>query len=264
VGCNGNGNRSADAGTPGVAVLLAALLLAAPAVRSEVALVAVAANFAEVMERLEADFEAESPHAVTITTGSTGQLYAQIANGAPFDALLAADQARPERLEAEGLAVRGSRFTYARGQLVLWSVEADRVGDDGQIVLLQGEFRRLAMANPDLAPYGLAARQVLEGLNLFAALRDRIVFGENVGQTHAMVATGNAELGFVARSYVDSPRNPAPGSRWTVPETLHEPIRQDAVLLLRGEDNSAARDLLAYLRRPAVRQVIAGHGYGVE
>jgi len=236
-------------------------MLITPAAAGEVALVAVAANFAEVMERLEADFEAESPHAITITTGSTGQLYAQIANGAPFDALLAADQARPERLEAEGLAVRGSRFTYARGQLVLWSADPGRIGDAGPAVLRRGDFRRLAMANPELAPYGLAARQALDGL---AALRGKIVFGENVGQTHAMVATGNAELGFVARSYVDSPRNPAPGSRWTVPETLHEPIRQDAVLLLRGEDNSAARDLLAYLRRPAVRQVIAEHGYGVE
>lgn len=264
MGCNGKQNQSVRPGVAGMPMLLSILLLAAPGVRSEVAVVAVAANFAEVMERLEAGFEAESPHAITVTTGSTGQLYAQIANGAPFDALLAADQARPERLEAEGLAVRGSRFTYARGQLVLWSVEADRVGDDGQIVLLQGEFRRLAMANPDLAPYGLAARQVLEGLNLFAALRDRIVFGENVGQTHAMVATGNAELGFVARSYVESPRNATTGSRWIVPEALYQPIRQDAVLLLRGEDNSAARDLLAYLRREDVRQVIAEYGYGAE
>jgi len=244
--------------------LLSAALVAAPAVRGEVALVAVAANFAEVMERLEADFEAESPHAITISTGSTGQLYAQIVNGAPFDALLAADQARPERLEAEGLAVRGSRFTYARGQLVLWSAEPDRIDADGAAVLRNGAFRRLAMANPDLAPYGLAARQVLENLDLTTALRDRIVLGENIGQTHAMVATGNAELGFVARSYVESPRNATAGSRWAVPETLHEPIRQDAVLLLRGEDNSAARDLLAYLRRPDVRQVIAEYGYGVE
>lgn len=264
MGCNGNGNRSADGGMAGLAVLLAVLLLAAPAVRSEVALVAVAANFAEVMERLEADFEAESPHAITITTGSTGQLYAQIANGAPFDALLAADQARPERLEAEGLAVRGSRFTYATGQLVLWSAEADRIGDDGAAVLRRGEFRRLAMANPDLAPYGVAARQVLESLGLLTALRGRIVLGENVGQTHAMVATGNAELGFVARSNVDSPRNATPGSRWLVPGALYQPIRQDAVLLRRGEENSAARDLLAYLRRPDVRRTIAGYGYDVE
>lgn len=231
---------------------------------AEVALVAVATNFADVMERLEADFERGSPHAITLSTGSTGQLYAQISNGAPFDLLLAADQARPARLEAEGLAVRGTRFTYALGALSLWSADPDRIGAHGVATLRAADFRRLAMANPDLAPYGLAARQVLERLGLHATLRDRIVLGENAGQAHAMVATGNAELGLVARSHVLSPRNPSPGSRWDVPAALHQPIRQDAVLLTRAEDNSAARDLLAYLRRPDVRAVIRGYGYGVE
>lgn len=234
------------------------------AVRSERALVAVAANFAEVLERLQADYEREGPHTLSVTTGSTGKLYAQISHGAPFDVLLAADQARPERLVAEGLAVAGSRFTYAQGRLTLWSADADRIGADGAAVLRAGEFRKLAIANPELAPYGLAARQTLAALGVYEAMRDRLVMGENVAQAHALVATGNAELGLVALSSVTSTRNTVAGSRWDVPENLHEPIRQDAVLLLPGEDNSAARDLLAYLRRPAVRALIREYGYRTD
>lgn len=246
------------------AALVATLVLLTGPASAEVALVAVAANFAEVMERLEADFEAGSVHAITVTSGSTGKLYAQIRNGAPFDVLLAADQARPERLEAEGLAVRGSRFTYARGRLALWSADPDLVGSDGAATLRAGAFRRLAIANPDLAPYGAAARDSLQALGVWESVRERIVMGENVGQAHAMVATGNAELGLVAASYVASPRNRVAGSLWMVPESLHAPIRQDAVLLSRAEDNSAARDLLAYLRREDVRAVIREFGYGAE
>lgn len=240
------------------------LVTAAANLRAETALVAVAANFAEVMERLEADFEAQSPHGLTVTTGSTGKLYAQIVNGAPFDLLLAADQRRPELLEEEGLAVRGSRFTYATGRLTLWSVGPHRIGSDGLALLRAGGFRRLAMANPDLAPYGAAAKQFLESVGLYESLRPRIVLGENIGQAHAMAATGNAELGLVALSYVMSPRNSTAGSRWDVPAHHHAPIRQDAVLLTRAEDNSAARDLLAYLRRPQVQAQIREYGYDVE
>src|SRR5690606_35661455 len=164
----------------------------------------------------------------------------------------------------DGLAVEGTRFTYATGRLVLWSVDPDRIPADGPALLRAGGFRRLAMANPELAPYGLAARQTLTALGVLDALEDRIVLGENVGQAHAMVASGNAELGFIALSYVDSPRNRVAGSRWVVPDSLHEPIHQDAVLLVHGEDNSAARDLLAYLRRPEVRAVIESFGYGAR
>ncbi len=243
------------------AILLAGWLVPAGGA-AEVAMVAVATNFAEVMERVEADFERDSPHAITITTGSTGQLFAQISNGAPFDLLLAADQARPERLEAEGLAVPGTRFSYALGHLSLWSADPSAIGAHGVATLRAGAFRRLALANPELAPYGAAARQVLDRLGLYQELSERIVLGENVGQTYAMVASGNAELGFVARSSVLGASGG--GSRWDVPPTLHEPIRQDVVLLARAEDNSAARDLLAYLRRPETRAVIRGFGYGVE
>ncbi len=172
--------------------LLLVLFLPGPAAAEE-AVVAVAANFTEVVERLEADFERESGHTVTVVAGSTGKLYAQIANGAPFDVFLSADQERPERLEKEGLAVAGSRFTYATGRLTLWSSEPGRVGGDGAATLRQGKFRLLAIANPELAPYGAAAKQALEKLGLWDRFKDRIVMGETIGQAHAMVASGNAE-----------------------------------------------------------------------
>lgn len=246
-----------------VAVLALGLLGPGPAV-GKTALVAVATNFVEVMERLEDDFERGSPHAITVTSGATGMLYAQIRNGAPFDVLLAADQERPERLESEGLAVRGSRFSYALGHLTLWSVDPQAIAAHGVATLRAGGFRRLAMANPVVAPYGAAAQQVLERLDLRSSLSGKIVLGENVGQAYAMVASGNAELGFVARSSLLGVGAERGGSRWDVPSGLHAPIRQDAVLLVRAEDNSAARDLLAYLRRPEARAIITDFGYGVE
>lgn len=236
---------------------------AAPA-RAEQALVAVATNFAEVMQHLERGFEAETGKDITVVTGSTGKLYAQIINGAPFDVFLAADQARPRRLDEDGASVPGTRFTYATGRLALWSPDPDRIGDDGAAALRAGDFRRLAMANPALAPYGLAARETLETLGLWAQLEDRIVLGENIGQAHAMVATGNAELGFVALSYVLSPRNETPGSRWDVPQAFYSPIRQDAVLLRRAAGNVAAAAFVEWLRGAEARRVIKRFGYGVD
>jgi molybdate transport system substrate-binding protein len=245
------------------AALLLGLFLAGPAAGEE-AVVAVAANFLEVAERLAADFERDRGHALRFVAGSTGKLYAQIAHGAPFDAFLAADQERPARLEREGLAVAGSRFTYAGGRLALWSREPGRVGADGAATLRQGKFRLLAIANPDLAPYGAAAKQTLQKLGLWERFGGRIVMGETIGQAHVLVASGNAELGFVALASVLSPRNATRGSRWDVPAHLHAPIRQDAVLLLRGARNPAARGFLAFLRSPRAQAVIAAHGYGVE
>lgn len=250
-----------------VVVLGFALVLvcvSAPTVNGADALVAVAANFSEVMERLEAGFEAAGEHTLTVSTGSTGKLYAQIRNGAPFDILLAADQRRPKLLEEELRAVNGSRFTYAMGRLALWSPDAERVCADGPATLRGGAFRNIAMANPDLAPYGSAAKETLEALGLFGSLRSRVVMGENIGQAHALVATGNADLGFVALSYVVSPRNKQAGSRWDVPQDLHTPIRQDAVLLERGAGNPAAVAFLAYLKTDAARAVIRRYGYGVD
>lgn len=245
-------------------VLALMLLLPSAARSAETALIAVATNFKEVIESLEADFERESGHEVNVTTGSTGKLYAQIVNGAPFDVLLSADQQGPALLEEAGLAVRGTRFTYATGRLTLWSAEPGRIAADGVATLRAGDFRRLAMANPEVAPYGAAARQVLQSLGLDEALRDRIVMGENIGQAHALVSTGNAELGFVALSAIRSPLNAESGSRWDIPQSHYDPIAQDAVLLTRAEDNSAARDLLAYLRRPEARELIRSFGYGVD
>jgi molybdate transport system substrate-binding protein len=246
---------------------VAAMVLAASAsgaAQAEEATVAVAANFAEPMERLQAIFEEQSGHELTLVIGSTGKLYAQIANGAPFDVLLAADQERPVRLVEEDHAVADSRFTYAVGRLSLWSADPELIGDGrGEAVLRSGDFDHIAIANPELAPYGLAARQTLEALDLQDELSPKIVQGENVGQTFQMVATGNAELGFVALSYVVSERNEVPGSRWDVPADLHEPIRQDAVLLAHGSDNSAATGLLDFLRSPEALAVIERFGYAI-
>jgi len=249
---------------------LAGLLVAghaagiAPEARAEHATVAVAANFKEVAADLQAAFEQDGKHTLTITAGSTGKLYAQIKNGAPFDILLAADQQRPQLLEAEGDAVPGSRFTYAVGQIALWSPNPQRIAADGLDTLKAGDFDNLAIANPDLAPYGLAAQQSLQHYGLWDALSGKIVMGQNIGQTFAMVATENAQLGFVSKSYVLSPGNDKPGSRWDVPAQAHDPIRQDAVLLKRAAENPAARAFADFLRSDQARAVIKRFGYAVE
>lgn len=244
-----------------VVALLVALLGAGPAAADE-ALVAVAANFAEVAEVFEERFERATGHTLTLVFGSTGKLYAQIAHGAPFDVFLSADQERPERLEREGRAVAGSRFTYATGRLTLWSREPGRVASDGAATLRRGDFRRLAIANPGLAPYGMAARQTLEKLGLRERLEGKEVMGETVGQAHAFVASGNAELGFVALSSVLSRRNRIAGSRWDVPPGLYSPLRQDAVLLKRAAANPAARGFLDLLRSEAAEDLLERYGYG--
>ncbi len=220
--------------------------------------VAVAANAAGAVHALASDFEQESGHRVTVTVGSTGKLYAQILHGAPFDLFLAADQERPRLLVEQGLAVEDSRRTYAIGRLVLWSpdstvaIHADTLRD--------GSFRRLAIANPELAPYGAAARDALRDLGLWEVLRSKIVMGENVGQSYAMVASGNAEFGFVALSSVLG----GPGSHWEVPRRMIEPIRQDAVLLKRAEANPAARAFHGFLESPKARWILESSGFAVN
>ncbi len=219
--------------------------------------IAVAANFAPTLEQLAEAFRRETPAAipVTLVPGSTGKHYAQIRHGAPFDAFFAADAARPERLEREGRIVPGSRFTYALGCLVLWSPDPDRVDADGRVLAGDG-FRRLAIANPRLAPYGRAAREVLEGLDLWARLQPRLVRGENIAQAFQYVASGNAELGFVACSQVIG----RAGSRWPPDPARHAPIVQQAVLL---RDSPAARAFLDFVRSPAARARIRAAGYGL-
>jgi molybdate transport system substrate-binding protein len=249
-------------------LVAAALVLAQPAWAGKVAaaeaLVAVAANFTDVVNALKEKFAAASGHRLTITTGSTGKLYAQITNGAPYDILLAADAERPVLLEKSKYGVPGSRFTYAIGRLALWSANEALIGTDGAATLRAGAFRHLAIASPKLAPYGAAAKQTLEALGLWDGMQQRIVQGENIGQVFSMISTGNAELGFVALSYVVNPRNPKKGSRWDVPTDLYQPIRQDAVLLAHGKDNPAATGFLAYLKTAETRRFIAAFGYGAD
>lgn len=228
-----------------------------PAAAAEV-LVAVASNFADVAAALAVRFEAATGHAVVLSPGSTGRHFTQIKGGAPFAVFLAADAERPQRLEAEGLAVAGSRFTYAVGRLVLWSPRPGLVDADGA-VLAAGSFAHLAIANPELAPYGQAAREALAALGLWDGLAPRLVRGENIAQAYQFVAGGAAELGFVALSQVRRPDRTAAGSLWEVPEGLHAPIVQQAVLL---RDEPAARAFLEFLRGDEARAVIAAYGYG--
>ncbi len=243
-----------------ILTLLALCAASLPARADEPVLVAVATNFTGAMAVIEPAFEAAHPCDLRITAGSTGKLYAQIRNGAPFAVFLAADRARPERLLAEGVAVAGSGFTYAIGALSLWSPDADLLQAGGPEVLRAAQFDHLALANPDLAPYGAAAAEALQRLGLYHALIDRMVMGQNVGQTFALVATGNAELGFVAQSLIVD----QPGSRWDVPADLHAPLRQDAVLLQAGAGNVCARDFVDYLKSDAARDLIAPLGYRFE
>ena len=245
---------------PQVAIILTSLIMfSPPGANAGETLVAVATNFANVMRLLERRFETGTTHLLTVTTGSTGKLYAQIAQGAPFDILLAADDKRPQQLEEQGYAVAGSRFTYAIGRLVLWSSDPGLIRQEGAATLRSGRYRSLAIANPALAPYGEAARQTLSALGLDHATVVRLVMGQNVGQTFSMVVTGNAELGFVALAQVLDRKEA--GSQWLVPNELHQPIRQDAVRLARASHNRAAQAFMAFLRSAQARQIIARHGY---
>ncbi|MDD3449969.1 MAG: molybdate ABC transporter substrate-binding protein [Gammaproteobacteria bacterium] len=241
-------------------LLLITALLAATGARAGEVSVAVAANFKATLEEVGAAFTRATGHQVLASSGSTGKLYTQITQGAPFAVLLAADSARPERLEREGHAVAGSRFTYAVGRLVLWSPDPDRVDAEGAVLRDPG-LQRLAIANPRSAPYGAAAQEVLEGLGLWDALQPRLVRGENIGQTFQFVASGNAPLGFVALAQVRA--GGQPGSQWLVPQALHAPIEQQAVLLGSGANNPAARAFLDYLRGPEAVAIIERYGYDV-
>ena len=222
--------------------------------------VAVASNFTAPMKAIAQAFERDTGHKAILSFGATGQFYAQIKNGAPFAVLLAADDETPARLEREGVAVPGTRFTYATGKIVLWSKKADLVDTNGEI-LKTGKFDKLALANPKLAPYGAAAMQVLEKLNLTKQLGPKLVEASNIGQTFQFVSSGNAALGFVARSQVFENGKLKEGSGWVVPSNLYSPIKQDAVLLTSGKANVAAQALLQYLRSDKAKAIIVSFGY---
>ena len=222
--------------------------------------VAVAANFAVPMRLIARNFEQKSRHTVIISSGSTGKFYTQIKNGAPFDLFFSADEETVAKLEKENATVPGSRFTYATGTLVLWSSEENLVDPNGDI-LKKTSWRHLSIASPILAPYGKAAKETLEKLQLWENVQTRLVQGENIAQAFQFVATGNAELGFVALSQVYRDGIIKDGSAWIVPESYHSPIRQDAVILNRAKDNDAAEEFMAYIKSGEVQRIIHSFGY---
>jgi molybdate transport system substrate-binding protein len=240
--------------------LICWLMLACGLAQAAEVRVAVAANFAAPMKEIAASFEKETGHKTVVTTGATGKFYAQIINGAPFDVLLSADDETPARLEKEGKSVAGTRFTYAIGRLALWSPKPDFV-DDGGNVLKSDKFQYLSVANTKTAPYGLAAVQVMQKLGLMSRLESKIVQGENIAQTYQFVSTGNAQLGFVALSQVQENGKLKSGSAWIIPENLHDPLKQDAVLLNMGKNNPAAEAFLLFLQSDTAKAFIAKYGY---
>ena len=243
-----------------VLALSLALAGAASAARADEVSVAVAANFTAPMQKIAAEFEKDTGHKARLVFGSTGKFYAQIKSGAPFQVLLAADDETPARLAREGDGVAGSQFTYAIGRLVLWSPRPGLVDDKGE-VLRAGRFEHLAIANPKLAPYGLAAMETLKALGLADALQPRLVTGESITQAQQFVVSGSAELGFIAFAQIHRDGKLIDGSHWLVPARLHTPIRQDAVVLDKGKGSAAAAALMDYLKSPAALAVIRTYGY---
>ena len=233
---------------------------AAQSIQAGQAHVAVAANFAEPMKAITAMLEKTTGHTLAVTVGSTGKLYAQIKNGAPFDVLLSADTKTPRALEREGLAQRGSHFTYATGKLVLWSADAQRVDSQGNI-LKNPTLGKVAYANPKLAPYGAAAVEVMDKLSLTVVLTPKLVQGESIGQAYTFAFSGNADVGFVALSQVVEGGKLKSGSMWLVPHGLYAPIHQDAVVLQRAANNEAAQALVKLLKSPRIQDLIRSYGY---
>jgi len=236
---------------------LAALVLSSGAALAGETKVAVAANFTEAAKEIAAAFADRTGEEATLSFGSTGQLYTQISQGAPFEVFLAADDVRPAKAVEEGYGVEGSAFTYAIGRIVLWSAEPGLV--TGEETLEKADFDKIAIANPETAPYGAAAVAAMQGLGVHEALSGKIVQGNNIAQTFQFVQTGNAELGFIALSQIAGRDE---GSRWEVPADLYQPIRQDAVLLKSGEDSEAAKAFVEFLKGPEAGAIIEKYGYG--
>jgi molybdate transport system substrate-binding protein len=238
-----------------------ALLALGPApARAADTQVAVAANFTEPAKEIAAAFKTATGHDAILSFGSSGQFYAQMAHGAPFEVFLSADAERPAKAEQEGLGVKGSRFTYAIGRIVLYSKTPDLVDPAGK-VLTGGKFEKLAIADPAAAPYGLAAVETLRKLGVYDGLKPKIVMGTSITQAYQFVETGAAEVGFVAYSQVI---NTSGGSRWLVPAADHAPIDQQAILLVTGEKNPAAKAFLSFLKTAKAKAIIKRYGYEVR
>ncbi len=223
--------------------------------------VAIASNFTATAKEIAAAFERETGHKAVLSFGSTGKLFTQIANGAPFQVFLAADTKHPEKAEAEGLAVTGTRFTYATGKIVLYSSNPELVDKAGKVLETPAKFAKLAIANPMTAPYGTASIKTMEALGVYAGVKDKIVQGDNIAQTYQFVATGNAQLGFIALSQVVADTR---GSKWVVPSNLYTPIKQDAVLLKTGAESKPAKAFLTFLRGRTALAMIEKFGYGIQ
>lgn len=241
-------------------VITLALLLFGQASWSATVLVAVAANFSKPMTEIVSQFEKATGHSVKLSFGSSGKFVSQLENGGPFEVLLSADEKGPEKLEQAGLTVPNSRFVYALGKLVLWSATPNFVDDKGKI-LMTSNFKHLALADPKVAPYGAAAIDVLKKMKLFEKLQPMFVQGENIAQTYQFISTANAELGFLALSQVIKNGKIVGGSSWIIPDNLHAPIRQGAVLMKIGAENPAARALIDYLKSIPALAIIKKHGY---
>jgi molybdate transport system substrate-binding protein len=239
--------------------VLATLLFSSAAQAAEVK-VAVAANFAQTLKDIAVEFEKDTGHKISISQGASGKFYAQISNGAPFEVFLSADDETPTKLVREGKAIAGSQFTYATGRLVLWSPDATLVDQEAS-VLKSEKFRHLAIANAKVAPYGMAAVQTMQKLGLLTKLEPRVVQGESIAQAFQFVSSGNAQLGFVALSQVWENGQLKSGSAWIVPEAMHEPLHQDAVLLNPGKEVPAANSLLNYLKSDKARKIMERYGY---
>ncbi|PHN61900.1 molybdate ABC transporter substrate-binding protein [Pseudomonas viridiflava] len=239
---------------------LAVTLASTSSVFADEVQVAVAANFTAPVQAIAKDFERDTGHKLVAAFGATGQIYTQIKNGAPFEVFLSADDTTPAKLEQEGDTVKGSRFTYAIGTLALWSARPGYVDNQGN-VLKTHQYEHLSIANPKTAPYGLAATQVLGKLGLTETTKAKIVEGQSITQAYQFVSTGNAELGFVALSQIYKDGKLTSGSAWIVPAALHDPIKQDAVILKKGKDSAAAKALVDYLKGPQAAAIIKSYGY---
>ena len=246
-------------------VIISSGAVACATAKAEEVTVAVAANFTAPMQKIAQAFEQDTGHKALLAFGATGKFYAQIKNGAPFSVLLSADDETPARLEKEGVAIAGTRFTYAIGRLALWSKNPLLVDDKGQVLLSnttdKNSFKKLAIADPKLAPYGAAAIEVLGRMDALAKLTPKLVQGDSIGQAFQFVMTENAELGFVALSQISIDGRITQGSAWVVPQNLYTPLKQEAVLLPLGKNNAAALALMKYMRTDRAQAIIRAYGY---